>query len=151
MNKFAILFIILVLGLVFFMLPTPTTPEYEIDISKTAIIKIKEIQIAVEIADTPQKHKQGLSGRESLPKNEGLLFIFNKSDTHGFWMKDMNFPIDIIWINENWMIVDITENISAETFPEIFEPRELSRYVLEVNANFVRENNISIGDKVSVF
>ena len=116
---------------------------------KKHTIIVGEKDILVEIADTMARRTQGLSGRETLPENEGLLFVFKETGKHPFWMRDMRFPIDIIWINEHFVVVDVTENINPATFPEIFEPMELIRYVLETNAGWVKQNNITRGTEVS--
>jgi len=63
-------------------------------------LKINEIDLYVELADTPEKRAQGLSGKKELNHDRGILFVFDKSDAYSFWMKDMNFPIDIIWLDE---------------------------------------------------
>ena len=98
---------------------------------------------------TVPEQKRGLSGRESMPTNEGLLFVFPRSDFYGFWMKEMKFPIDIIWIDENSKVVSIARDLKPSSFPEIFKPSEKSVYVLEVNAGFAAEHNIKIGDYVT--
>lgn len=117
--------------------------------SKFKAIKINNIEILVEIADTSLKQAKGLSNRNFLKENRGMLFIFEKPNYYSFWMKEMNFPIDIIWIDENWQIVDITENILPQIFPKTFQPERLVKYVLEVKAGFVQKNKIKIGDKVN--
>ena len=67
-------------------------------------------EYAVEIADTEDTKSQGLSGRTSMAKNKGMLFIFNESSYKYFWMKGMNFPLDFVWINGK-KIVDIKKNV----------------------------------------
>ena len=112
-------------------------------------ISINGVDLLVDIADTPEEHTQGLSGRDKMAENKGMLFVFPVSNTPGFWMKEMNFSLDFIWINEAGIIVDITKNISPETYPEIFRPSSPIKYVLEVNAGWADNHNIKIGDKVS--
>ncbi len=123
--------------------------------SKGALTTVKEtssrisvggVEVEVEIRDTPQERGQGLSGKTSLPDGEGMLFIFEKADGHGFWMKDMNFSIDIIWIDANRKIVGIEENVSPSTYPEIFYPQTDILYVLEVPAGFAKRQNIEVGE-----
>lgn len=109
---------------------------------------INEVSIPVDVANTDPERTQGLSGKSALDEKAGLLFVFEQPDTYGFWMKDMQFPIDIIWIDETWVVVDITENISPDTFPRVFKPQTPIKYVLEVNAGFATKNNISVGDVV---
>ena len=94
------------------------------------IIQINDISIQVEVSDTQNERTKGLSGKENLGNREGMLFVFDNEDLHGIWMKDMNFPIDILWINEDYEIVDIKENAKPESFPEIFYPRFRNTIIL---------------------
>ena len=77
-----------------------------------------------------------------------MLFIFNSADNYGFWMKDMIFPIDIIWIGENKKIVYIEKNVLPESYPKNFSPNVKAMYVLEVLSGFSEKHNIKIGDEV---
>lgn len=109
---------------------------------------INDIEIELEIVRTDEEKARGLSGRESLAANAGMLFLYDQQTTPSFWMKEMNFPIDIIWIGGDKRIVDITENIAPETFPQLFRPRASVQYVLEVNATWAKNHNVAIGDEV---
>jgi len=117
-------------------------------------LKIGESEIMVEVADNNSKRERGLSGRESLGDNEGMLFLFSKEDTHqAFWMKDMLIPIDIIWINDG-RIVQIDKNAMPEPgvkdiFLKLYVPSETVDQVLEVKSGFSDEHNLAIGDSVS--
>lgn len=111
-------------------------------------IQINGVSIQVEIADTQEEQIKGLSLKESLGNREGMLFVFDKPNKYGIWMKDMNFSIDILWIDDDFNIVNIKQNAKPESYPEIFRPETLITYVIEVSADFVKNNNISIGDKV---
>ena len=121
----------------------PTFPEF-------VKIKIGEVEISAEIADTDAKRAQGLSGRETLGEYEGMLFVFPRADYYGFWMKDMRFPIDIVWIGEDMRIVGITKNVSPETFPEVFRPPLPARYVLETKSGLADTRAIEIGESISL-
>ena len=77
-----------------------------------------------------------------------MFFIFPLSARYGFWMKDMNFPIDIIWIDGSYRKVETTTNITPDTYPTTFHPYLPAKYVLEVNAGFVRKQNIYVGDRI---
>ena len=137
----ASLFILLSSLVFFFLGPTSQTPMPE-----SKIVSLKDIQL--EIADTPEKKVQGLSGREELEKGQGMLFVFDEPKKAGIWMKDMNFPIDIIWFDEKKTIVHIKENATPESFPEVFIPPTLVSFVLEVPAGFAKERGIRVGDIV---
>ena len=111
-------------------------------------VAVKNTRISVDIADTPEKRTLGLSGRPSLALDEGMFFIFDTPWRFSFWMKDMNFPIDIIWIDAEFKVADITKNAVPASFPKIFEPRTPVLYVLETVAGWADKNGIKIGDKV---
>lgn len=114
----------------------------------TVIINNKEWR--VEIANTTVKRIRGLSGRDSSKEISGMLFVFPTFGKHGIWMKDMNFPIDIVWLN-NRKIVDIAPNVSPKLGTDfIFYPREDANYVLELPVNFAKENNLKIGEGIGI-
>lgn len=106
--------------------------------------------VPVEIADTPELQAQGLSGRESLPPGSGMLFVFAQEDRWGFWMKDMLFAIDIVWINARGEVVHMLEHVQPASYPEIFEPPAPALFVLEVPAGFAAEHGIVLGSKIMV-
>lgn len=87
-----------------------------------------------DYAQTPDEQLKGLGGRKSLPQDEGLLFVFASQGKQCFWMKDMQFSIDMIWINSDKKIVYVEKNVSPDTFPQIFCPQVNAQYVLEANA-----------------
>ncbi len=103
-----------------------------------------------EIADTPEKRIKGLSGREGLDENTGLVFVYDQPGIYGVWMKDMNFPIDVIWLDENYRVADIAEDLRPDSFPEVFKPSAPAKYILEANAGFAEENGLKIGDDLSL-
>ena len=92
---------------------------------------------------------QGLSGRDGLGVNEGMLFAFDEPGTHGFWMKDMKFPIDIIWIS-NSEVIYVLSNLNPDSYPTIFSPPEPVSQVLEVKAGTILRLNVVEGDKVFI-
>ncbi len=108
-----------------------------------------DIIIDIELARTDAEHTQGLSGREKLPEGEGMLFVFGEKSVRNFWMKDMNFPIDIIWLDGE-KIVKISRNLP----PEGEKPNNhyssgiAVDYVLEVPAGFCDTNKIKAGNTV---
>ena len=106
------------------------------------------VYIAVEIADTPQARQTGLSGREMLGENTGMLFVHENPGIQGYWMRGMRFPLDFVWLDDDMRVVGVEENISPETYPEVFYSPNPVRFVLETNAGWVEKNNILIGDKI---
>ncbi len=111
-------------------------------------VQIAESVFEVEVADTKNKRILGLSGRGSLLPTQGMLFIFEEPGIYPFWMKDMNFAIDILWIDEEKRIVHIIESLAPETFPEKYISKNDVLYVLELSEGVVRDMGIKIGDEV---
>ena len=105
-------------------------------------------RLNLEVMRTQEEQIWGLSGRESLNENAGMLFVYEEPVVPSFWMKDMNFSIDIIWIGSDRKIVDITENIAPETYPNTFRPKAPIQYVLEVNAGWALDRNVAVGDMI---
>lgn len=104
--------------------------------------------LKVEIADTEEKRNGGLSGRKNLLEDSGMLFVFEVPAKYSFWMKDMKFPLDLIWIDENKKIIAVSKNISPDTYPTSFSPSEPVKYVLEVNAGWTERNGVGAGNVV---
>ena len=103
--------------------------------------------LQVEIAATPKQWEQGLSGRATLDATAGMLFRFPEVHVPVFWMKDMRFPLDMIWI-DNDTVVDITANVPAPTSPTLptYSPKQEVDTVLEVNAGYAENHKIKLGD-----
>ena len=104
----------------------------------------------VEVADTAKLLEKGLSGHRSIKNDEGMLFVFQRPDKYGFWMKDMLFSIDILWIDSNLKIVHIEKSLRPETYPKIFYPSSVALYVLELKAGEVQNLNLKIGDSLEI-
>jgi len=86
--------------------------------------------------------------RDNLGVDQGMLFLLKEEAVHTFWMKNMRFPLDIIWIDKEKKIVDIAKNALPcvnNTCPNLV-PRQKSQFVLEVNAGYADKNNIKIGE-----
>jgi hypothetical protein len=115
------------------------------------IIKINGKEIKVEIADTPAERYKGLSGRENLCGDCGMLFKFDDKRERAFVMREMNFPLDIIWINDE-KIVKIDKGLPPKGHNPVnlYKSDTAVNYVLEVNAGFVDKYGIKAGDKVIV-
>ncbi len=117
-------------------------------VKKTIYINDKVALIA-DVADTPETQAQGLSGRDSMDDGAGMLFVFQQPGLYAFWMKDMHFPLDFIWINENYQIIDITKNIPPESYPQTYQPSSPAKYVIEVSAGWTDKHSVNLGDDVS--
>lgn len=132
----------------------------------TIIVTLGNKEIKVEIAKTVYQKTKGLMFRKELEKNTGMLFIFDNEARHAFWMANTYIPLDIIWISKDKKIVHINENtppcdssnsdnIAIKTIQNmknsctLYTPKEKALYVLEVNAGWLKENNIKLGDKIT--
>ncbi len=89
--------------------------------------------ISMEYAITPTQRERGLSGRDSIRDDQGMIFIFENEDEHCFWMKDMRFSIDIVWLDADKKIIYKRGSVSPSTYPESFCPDMPAKYVIEVN------------------
>ena len=127
-------------------LPQPT---------KFADLQINNTTLKVEIADTLAKRSKGLGGRQSLGQNEGMLFVFEKTDKYPFWMKGLSFPLDFVWIKDD-KVVDYIENVASpingqsDASLPIYSSKVEVDKALEVNAGTVKRLNIKVGDTISI-
>lgn len=117
----------------------------------SSAVTINDQTYKVTVVDTDATRQQGLSGKKSLKENEGMLFVFQQKGKYPFWMKDMNFPIDIIFINDD-TITDITKNAEPNDSADRpqYAPSQDINYVLEVNAGETDKKNVKVGDKVTI-
>lgn len=121
-------------------------PEFQLSVD-TVVIKDQELK--VWLADTQESQRQGLSVFESLSPDTGMLFIFDSSDDHAFWMKNMKFNIDIFWLNEDKEVIFIKRDAKPEDYPESYQAGIDSRYVLETVSGFADLYDIQIGDHLN--
>jgi uncharacterized membrane protein (UPF0127 family) len=103
-------------------------------------------RLNLEVRDDEIGRVQGLSGRSSLSESSAMLFVFDiESDRYCFWMKDMKFDIDILWLDSKKRIVDAKYAASPSSYPEEFCPKSAARYVLELPAGQALKNGLIIG------
>lgn len=110
----------------------------------------KNVSVLAEVADTPEERGRGLGGHDPLSSGQGMWFVFDAPYPYSFWMKDMEFSIDIIWFDENLRIVHIERNVSPASYPETFTPESPAQYVLEVPAGFSSEHDLSVGESAEI-
>ena len=138
MKKLAIIiFLLIAISIVWFAPRRNTT------------IAVGTAKLNIIVADSPAEIVQGLSDQASMGADDGMLFILQESTIPRFWMKDMHFGLDIIWIDEEKKIVGIEKNISPDTYPATFTPPTLIKYVIEVNAGWADAHGIVPGNLVS--
>jgi len=110
------------------------------------LVSIGGNTVHVTIVDTPEARTKGLSGQGGLAEDEGMLFVFERDGKHSFWMKDMQFSIDILWISSAMRVVDIETRVSPQSYPKSFTPDSPARYVLEVPAGYTEKHGVKEGD-----
>jgi uncharacterized membrane protein (UPF0127 family) len=128
----------------------PATPAAA-DAAPRARVTIGVHVIDAEIADTPVRQQRGLSGRPSLPAGQGMLFVYTEPALRGFWMPDMHFDIDIVWIRAG-RIVHVEPDVPhAMAGPlHVYRPSEPADAVLEVAAGTVKRLGWRVGDAIEV-
>ncbi len=109
--------------------------------------RINTHRLTLILANTEQRKNIGLSGSKPLKDYEGMLFQFPTIGRYGFWMKDMNYSLDFIYLRDN-VVVELTENVSPDTFPSVIIPKNEFNAVIEVAAGIAEKKNINIGDKL---
>jgi hypothetical protein len=133
----------------FFVLTLSACTKKEGVVLGENIARVNGQEFAVEIADTSEKQIQGLSGRVSLAENSGMLFVYNDYNIRLFWMKDMKFSLDIVWIKDN-LVAGCDENVSVLDkngyISRVESPSEVN-YVLEVNSGVCEKYGIKKGSK----
>lgn len=125
--------------------PTPALP--------VTTVRIGDAVILAEVSQTPQDQARGLGERDFLPRDRGMLFVFEFEHPHAFWMLGMRFPLDFVWISADRRVVEVTTEVPPEPgVPEAelrqYRPKASVLYVLELNAGVVAELGIQVGDRV---
>lgn len=162
MKKFAVqsigLIVIIGVVLVFFS-PFGNTPNLNIPFfpspPQIKTLEINGNKLKMEIADSESKRNKGLSGRDSLGGNEGMLFIYPKAAQHPFWMKGMKISLDFVWIKDD-KVVDIIPGVpppdpgTKDADLPIYSSKFDTDKILEVNAGLVQKLNIKVGDTIKL-
>ncbi len=115
-------------------------------------VSVNNKTFSVFIAKSDTEKQIGLSGRDKISENEGMIFVFDKSDYYSFWMKEMKFPIDIIYMVNN-KVITVVKNANPPDDSKnlkIYQPKEKSDMVLELNAGLAEKYNIKEGTNVKV-
>lgn len=152
--KFAIdIIIVLVLGSVTFFVYQIYAEDVRLFLSGNDsyyTVYINNVALSVTVADDTLELQQGLSNIQSIKEFVGKLFVFPNAQRHGIWMKDMLFPVDIMWFDDNLKLIHVEHNVHPDTFDTVFAPDADARFVLETNAHFVKSLQIAEGDRISL-
>jgi len=117
-----------------------------------ATLAIGSASVSVEIADTLALQVRGLSGRGSLAADRGMLFAYSNAKVRSFWTKGMRFPLDVVWIADQ-VVIGMQENVPYESDDgEVvrFKSNKPADMALEVNAGWIAEHGVRIGDSVMI-
>lgn len=140
--------------IILFILLTSGCREIDIKAEDAEFVEvvIGGVTVRAEVARDEESQRRGLSGRDFLGENEGMLFVYDEAEIRGFWMKEMRFSLDIIFIDDD-EVVDVVENLLPPKFGEMpasYTSKQLANYVLEVRAGLAREHGVEIGDEVDI-
>jgi uncharacterized membrane protein (UPF0127 family) len=116
---------------------------------ETTTIYTSKGTVKAFVADTEQTREFGLSGQDRLPNGVGMLFVFDAPGKYGFWMKDMSFPLDLIWIDGNKRVAGVTKNVLPTSYPFVFMPPKDISYVVEMDAGSVAAFGLTTGTSIS--
>ena len=126
-----------------------------IDQASTGNPELLRSVLTVDTADTPEKRAQGLSDRDTMGVDNGMIFIFEKDSQYNFIMRNMRFSLDFIWVKDD-VILDITENVlpdpvgTSENDLKRYTPKVPVNRVIEVNTGYVKKYGIKVGDKIKL-
>jgi hypothetical protein len=106
-----------------------------------------DVELQLEVASTPEEREIGLMHRRALGERQGMLFVFEEAATHPIWMKNMEFPLDILWLDGDMRVVHVLRDVPpCRTDPcPIYAPPVEAAYVLELPANFTLRHGIGTG------
>ena len=118
------------------------------------VVRVSDVEFPVELAIKSEDRVRGLSGRASLDAGTGMLFVFDSDRPRSFWMREMEIPLDMVWINSECRVVDISENAPPPD-PETalgdlprYSPSVPAKFVLEINAGESIALGLGVGDAV---
>jgi len=147
---FALLLIVIFIASIFYQPKIFTDKPFTDTSYYTDIVRVGDKTFTALVSDTDVLRTKGLSGRMGLKNDQAMLFIFNNSGIWGFWMKDMLFSIDILWLDEQFHVVSFEENISPHTYPKIFYPKSPAKYVVELASGTLNDLGVKIDDRVLI-
>ena len=116
---------------------------------KQTVVSLDGVSLTSEIADTPALQEQGLSDTASLSEGHAMLFVFGTPSKYAFWMKDMNYAIDMIWLGPDKKVVYIKSHATPDSYPQMFVSNDPAQYVIEVPDGFASSHQVKVGDQAT--
>lgn len=146
-----LLFFLVISFFAFYFVDNVSNPERISKLNTTVGTKNYELYLA----KTSQEIEKGLARFDQIKNNEGMLFVFETPGTYSFWMKDMKFSIDIIFLNEEQKVINTFPNVKFESYQspfdyETYKPDFPAKYVIELKEGEIKENGIKVGDRVEL-
>lgn len=138
------------------LLSLPTESKLESVEFPMGTIKVDDVPLQVQIADTEPRRIRGLMFQDQLPYDQGMIFVFERSGLHSIWMSNMQFSLDMIWFDQDGKVVHIEKDVPpCKTAFEIATcqsviPSDEAAYVLEVTSGFIDQNNITKDSVLSI-
>ncbi|MCR4322779.1 MAG: DUF192 domain-containing protein [Candidatus Azambacteria bacterium] len=114
-------------------------------------VRVNGASVIAEMVRSDAQRQQGLSGREGLAENEGMLFIFDQQDAYSFWNKDMKFPIDVLWMDHSEVVGVSSLPIYDGQAPAVITAPTPVSVVLEVPEGFAQRHNIMVGNIINIY
>jgi len=127
-------------------MPTDAPVQISQEGYKVVNAEVRNTTLRLAHADTSTLRERGLSGRTSLQPFNGMLFSFDTPDYYSFWMKDMHFPIDMLWLDSGYRVVDVVPRVMPDTFPATFTSVRPAQYIVELPSGDVDRIGIQVGD-----
>ena len=125
-----------------------TSEAWEAIYPVTSPMEIGSSTVLASVAKSWPDRIKGLSDTPFLPEHVVKFFVFDAPGHHSIWMKDMNYAIDIIWVNKEGEIVYLVEDASPESYPARFEPTKPATFVIETVSGFIAKEGVKVGDSV---
>ena len=150
-----VLLVVVVVSVFVFVFNSPlegSTPTTTVVGGRDVVhLKIGNGTFNVRVAETQTERARGLGGVRALATGEGMLFEFPTNAPHAIWMKNMLIPIDIVWLSDALSVIDLKENVSPDSFPQIFTPKSPARFVVELGAGSAKAFHINEGSPAEIF
>lgn len=115
-----------------------------------ATVAIGKTVFTAKIAKSGEERAAGLSGTKHLPPRQAILFVFPHADFWGIWMHDMHYPIDVVWLDDQYKVVHIEHSMQPSSYPKVYRPTKKAKYVVEFAASTAKMTYLTIGQEVKI-
>jgi len=142
---------LMAVGVAIYVYAQTLEPVETLQVEYEALVTLPNGSVVyADVADSTPERTRGLSGREALKPFEGMLFVHDQLEVPNYWMPDMNFSIDIIWLVDDEIVGFSKNAIPEDPAQTYYSPEIPINMVLEVNAGFVEENELIVGDFLDI-